>query len=637
MIWNPLYEVTALIMISLFLVFYHIQRRLPTRKNRLFSAMMMVEMVCIISDLIASWISSYYQKYTNFSLQFWNTVYFLSIISVYYLFHVYCNYLVQETTGKYKRIFWPSHIPMWILFTLMLSNPFTKLFFSVDNQTGYNREILHPYFLTPTLLFFNFISLIIVIKNFKKLSRKSRNSLLFYIFITTAGAVAQGYFFPFVLLVNTSLTCGMAVLFLSSQNPVYDANMKTHVFTDTAFDRFVSEEINLRRKIKYVGFSFQNYKGIVAVYGQDNVNNFLLDVGRFLEINFHHIPFFYMHMGRFICVLKEREDEAALINKITETFSLPWKIGSDDVIVKTHLVSMGQNEYIDNGTKVMFVMNYALDEVHENTKGKVISVDKKLVGEVRNFHKIRRILHETISKDDLHVFYQPIFDNQEGKVTSAEALVRIIDPELGIISPDIFIPLAEEDETILYLGMQVFRKVCRFIKEHDMDALGLKYIEVNLSPVQCMYKGLAEDLIKTACEFNVDLSYINFEITESSMINLMDVADVMSTLIMAGASFSLDDYGTGFSNLINVLGLPLKIIKIDKSIVKGYFEAKKNVLPKIINMFIDEQFDVLAEGVETEIMQQGVSEMGCRYTQGFHYSKPLAEDDFLAYLIAMKS
>ena len=121
------------------------------------------------------------------------------------------------------------------------------------------------------------------------------------------------------------------------------------------------------------------------------------------------------------------------------------------------------------------------------------------------------------------MYYQPIYDVHTGRFHSAEALVRIIDPEYGLISPTIFIPAAETEGFIIPIGDMVLDQVFRFISEHDLDALGLSCIEINLSVAQCMERSLPEKIRKLQQKYGVDPNQINLEITETTFENISEI------------------------------------------------------------------------------------------------------------------
>ena len=154
------------------------------------------------------------------------------------------------------------------------------------------------------------------------------------------------------------------------------------------------------------------------------------------------------------------------------------------------------------------------------------------------------------SEERIEVFYQPIYSTREHRFVSAEALVRMRDTEGKLVPPAAFISVAERNGKILQLGEIVFDKVCRFFTEQHLEQYGLHYIEVNLSVVQCSYKQLADDYISIMEKYRINPGYINLEITESaSMSAKKTLLGNMQRLMEYGVHFSLDDFGTGQSNL----------------------------------------------------------------------------------------
>ncbi|MBP5358603.1 MAG: EAL domain-containing protein [Treponema sp.] len=244
------------------------------------------------------------------------------------------------------------------------------------------------------------------------------------------------------------------------------------------------------------------------------------------------------------------------------------------------------------------------------------------------------ILTRAIKNNALEVYYQPIYSVREKRFVSAEALIRLKDPEYGFVSPGIFIPAAEKNGMILAIGDFVLREVFKFIAEEDLDLLGLSYIEINLSVSQCIKRDLPEKIFRLQEEFNIKPEKVNFEITETAYENSKDVmADNLRQLSAAGYKISLDDYGTGYSNMQRVLKIPLQIIKIDKSLVDYMNSGKgKSIVKNTIRMMQDIGLELVVEGVETKEILDYLIQMNADYIQGFYFSKPLPKKEFLEFI-----
>jgi EAL domain-containing protein (putative c-di-GMP-specific phosphodiesterase class I) len=209
------------------------------------------------------------------------------------------------------------------------------------------------------------------------------------------------------------------------------------------------------------------------------------------------------------------------------------------------------------------------------------------------------------------------------------------DDKLGFVSPEEFIKVAEQTGLISQIGEIVFKKVCAFISENDPMQYGLDYIEVNLSTIQCMDPDLYDSFIRIMKKYHVPASAINFEITESAMIqNVTAMEDVTGKFRQDGFNFSLDDFGTGNSNFSYLIRYPFKLIKIDKSFLWNSEKNHKNaiVLKNMLELIKDLGKDTVVEGVETAAQRDMLRADGVRYLQGYFYSKPVPPDDFLKYL-----
>ncbi|MBQ6255695.1 MAG: EAL domain-containing protein, partial [Clostridia bacterium] len=229
---------------------------------------------------------------------------------------------------------------------------------------------------------------------------------------------------------------------------------------------------------------------------------------------------------------------------------------------------------------------------------------------------------------------QPIYDVRSGGFHSAEALARIIDPEYGVISPAIFIPAAESEGFMIPVGDRVLDQVFRFAAEHDLDALGLACIEVNLSVAQCMESNLPEKFRALRQKYGVDPGRINLEITETTFENISEIMlENIGELIRMGYSFALDDYGIGYSSIQRINRIPLNLIKIDKSMLdEVHSENGRKILEYTMRMMQSIDKQVVAEGAETRDAVELLKSMSCDYIQGFYFSKPLPEDKFIRYI-----
>ena len=182
-------------------------------------------------------------------------------------------------------------------------------------------------------------------------------------------------------------------------------------------------------------------------------------------------------------------------------------------------------------------------------------------------------------------------------------------------------------------------QVCEFIGSTEYAQLDLDYIEINLSPAQCMENDLAKNMIDIMDKNHVQPEQVNLEITESASGELQNsVMDNITALHNAGINFSLDDFGTGYSNMTRIAALPFRIIKLDKTFTK--IDDNPNliiVLENVIKMIKALNMKVVVEGIETKELVDIFSDMDCEYIQGYYYSKPLPKKEFIKFILSQKA
>ncbi|WP_255210812.1 putative bifunctional diguanylate cyclase/phosphodiesterase [Methylogaea oryzae] len=222
-----------------------------------------------------------------------------------------------------------------------------------------------------------------------------------------------------------------------------------------------------------------------------------------------------------------------------------------------------------------------------------------------------------------------------GRLVGAEALIRWRHPERGLVMPDEFIPIAEENGLILPIGEWVLRQVCRQIRAWLGDGLPPLTIAVNLSARQFRQEDLVERIRGIVEEFAVDPACIELEITESTAMEQADITvELFRALRAAGFCIAIDDFGTGYSSLSYLRRFPVDRLKIDRSFVLDIADDPNDaaIAHAVIKMAASLGLKVVAEGVETDAQRQFLQERGCDYLQGYWYGKPMDAEAFAAFV-----
>lgn len=632
MLWAPYFEYVALAILCVQYVFYRSQRFLPMMSNIIFVRTLYIEIVVVCLDIAASFTSSRYAQHSLWLLYFFNEAYFFILFLFINELALYCRTLAQSRARVQIRYGITYRAPIIFAAALTFTTHWTGFLFQITPQNGYARgSLYYPVFTACLIYYISFIACYLY-RYRKHIPSGMMKGIVACLIAVYTGFIAQVYFFGYVLLINVFSSLGLLILCLSLQNPAHDQDSRSGLYNIGSFSAYTEELARQGKDYSCIGFTFGSYQTFISTSGMEAKEHFLSAIGRILSSQYAEYPSFYFQNGEFVLVSEKKKDMNQLLEDLRKRLADWWKSETDAAAADIHFVLLKEEAVKKTEGNAADCLRLAFAEIHDDDKQEVMTIDDDLIQRLKDYQTARNLLTKAIVNHDVQVYYQPIYDNETHRIVSAEALARIPDGKGGVIYPDLFIPMAEKDGLILELGMQVFEKVCTFISTHDMDALGIQYININLSPIQCMHSSLAQDLLETAQHFHVDMHRINLEITGSSMMDIDLLNEIMQKLIQAGSSFSLDDYGTGFSNLINVLSLPFRTVKIDKSIAWAYFDGTDNVLPEIIWMFQNKHLHILVEGVETELMAQKLAEMHCQYEQGYYYSRPVPEDQFLQYL-----
>ena len=249
--------------------------------------------------------------------------------------------------------------------------------------------------------------------------------------------------------------------------------------------------------------------------------------------------------------------------------------------------------------------------------------------------ELEKDLGEALPRDQLYLVYQPQIRYSDHRVVGVEALLRWKHPVHGMIAPDVFIPLAEKNASIIAIGEWVLDRACHQLREWHVQGLGELRMAVNLSTVQLHHAGLPRMVNTLLQRYRLPAHSLELEVTETSLMEDINIAaEHLLSLRHCGALIAIDDFGTGYSSLNYLKTLPLDKIKIDKSFVQDLNEADDDatIVRTIIQLGHNLGMQVIAEGVETLEQEAYVIREGCHEGQGYLYSKPLNAGEMSLYL-----
>lgn len=308
-------------------------------------------------------------------------------------------------------------------------------------------------------------------------------------------------------------------------------------------------------------------------------------------------------------------------NKLHISYQLTHKI----IVVKSNSICKDLNDYIEVCNLVLNKMSYSFYEVTEK------DLDRFSKGII-----IKRELADIELKGDLDdsrvkVFCQPILDIDKKVFTTAESLMRLELDGLGIVYPDLFIPIAESEGKIHTLTLIILNKVCQFIEKNPE----ITRVSVNFSMYEITKSGFYNDIIRVVSKYNIDYTKLGFEVTESLEADDFDtITEVLTKFSKLGIKLYLDDFGTGYSNIEHITKLPIDIIKFDRSLViaSGEDDMSNFMVGSLSNMFDIIGYNILYEGIENKSDQDRCISMKACYLQGYRYSRPIPIEELPKFI-----
>ena len=333
--------------------------------------------------------------------------------------------------------------------------------------------------------------------------------------------------------------------------------------------------------------------------------------------------------------IRHVDEVAIIVERILEAVNEPIRIQQDEVVTSA---SIGVTIYPFDDVEIEHLMSNAdaaMYRAKEGGRNNYVFYTADMNTSNTDKLAMERKLRQALNEDEYHLYYQPIVDLRTGTVFASEALLRWDSKEYGLVSPGRFIPILEDSGMIGIVGEWVLKTACR--KNREWQEMGYPPIQVsvNVSLYQFRQMNFVDTVREALDEVGLDPKYLKLELTESMLMDSTDASvRKLEALRALGVSIAADDFGTGYSSLSYLKRLPIDTLKIDRSFVTDVHKSSDSaaIVTAIIALAYSLRLNVIAEGVEEIQEMNFISALGCHLIQGFYFSKPLTESDFIALL-----
>ncbi len=393
-------------------------------------------------------------------------------------------------------------------------------------------------------------------------------------------------------------------------------------------------------KLNYIILDLNEFKKVNDFHGHEFGDKLLLKIKRKLIKTLPEKYSLFHFGGDEFGILSEQADseeaEIKLVNKILDIFNEPIEVNNHYIYSSASLGIVSYPDQADTGAELIKNGEIAMYNAKEKGNNSYKFYQKDMEKKIKDYLQLEKELRQAIKNKEFELFYQPLFDIENDKITTLEALIRWKKSDGSYVSPINFIPFAEETGLITEIGQWVFQEACRQKQEWVEKGFNNFSISINISAKELDDANFYDNLVEEINNNNINCKEIELEITESDVMkNLNKNIKILEKLRNHGIKVSLDDFGTGYSSLNYLRKMPIDNIKIDRSFINNIStsQKEKKILTTIIELSKIIGLNVTIEGIEGEDQLQFIKDKKCDRVQGYLLARPAPAAEIENYLI----
>ena len=632
-LFDSSFYITGFLICLCCLIYTRIQGHVGRTHNHFFIFLLFDVMVnalaCTINDFTTplagtDTVAAFFQDAAAF-------LYFFTHSALGPMFYVYLVY----TTGsiyihrRKKRRFAMIMVPFLLMELAVIANFRNHWLYYLDADRIYHRQN-GMYLIYIFSAYYFGLAIIESLRYWRSETRRRRSGMMYMLVITMIGVLVQMIWPQLeVEIFAESLALLGVMLFIEDEDDRIDATC--HLYNRVALIQDLNGMFMMKQSFDLIVVHIYNPEMLNKVTGNVTTDELPNTVGNYLKNLNRHYEVYRISLNSF-ALKNVRADEAKnaeMPELIQKRFAKPWEYEGVEILLNALVM---QSSYPGEIKSV--------EDVYRMTDASpgVIPETKILRGHELDYlsreAEISLALRRGFREHSYEVVYQPVYFLENMSIHAAEALIRLHDEKLGDIPPAEFIPIAERDGIIDEIGKFVLEEACMFLSSGLPGQMGIEYISVNLSVVQCMRSGFAAFAKDLAARYDIAPSLVSFEIKESTAVGDQPILlNAIRSLRNYGFRFSMDSYGTGFSDMHALYALDFDLIKIDRSILNRAEDSVGHiVLESCIRMIREMKRRILVEGVETKEQIEMLKKLEVDYVQGYYSSRPITKNELLGIL-----
>ena len=639
------FDFAALAIFILMILFVFLRRLNRTSSSKVFLLLMMVSMLAAVVEICACQVQKYYYDLNIVSFDTDKHLLLSSLFAMDYLLRytitfTYLIYMLIYTKSMLyivkRKIFYVIFLVPYVLCSIMMIlSAFFPIVFKLDT-TGSEvilTETFVIYILMTMEMYYGLIIILHLVKNYKTFKKSQFISLILIIPAIVIGTILR-YIYKDLYIDLLFIGLGALTIVQTVESPDLLLDSRTGLSSNKQFNLLMKRRYIYNTETNVILLNIINYSDILHKLGYENFDAYLKHFSGLLNNKYKSkmstYTAYYLGDGLFGIIFYDvigiRDLCDQMYNDLTNVI---FKNIDFKATIGLCLINSGK-DFNNYNSFIEFVDNF-----HDNIlSGVTIYSDIKNDRDFLIKYNMESILDDAIKYNRFKVYYQPIYNVETKAFSGAEALSRIDDPTYGIIYPGSFIYYAETNGYISTIDLNVIENVMKFLKSINLEEYKLNQVSINLSLADFNTIDFVDKVLDLKKKYNFDPSLVLFEITETNTIGDKNYYfDKIDELKSNGFDFILDDYGVGYSNLERFAKSPIDFVKIDRELVKlSNNKMMKDILNTTFNMIHELDRKSVIEGIETREELSEFLKYNCNYVQGFFFSKPIPEDEFLAFL-----
>ncbi len=627
--YNLNFDYAASILGMILLAIYYIRPKLYDMSARIFQILVACVLFACASEIISTTVNGHLIELP---------IVIRKIISVTYLTSlnacalIHYRYVIELTKNRKNLLFLKGVFRVGVVLLGLIAGIlfFTNWIIYFDKMGAYQHGKLFV-LLFLYAGFFVLNSALFMVRIRKNLNTLQKVSVLFFA-CSMISAFLMIYVFGMDNLLIFFTVLYLFLIYVSLQNPEYYVDSEIGCYNKEAFLKVCEEKLASSQKFTVLSFTANGTDYVNQVFGMDAGLELQKSIAEYYISNFHFSRLFHIEGNHFVYITSHslKYIEAAY-EKTWDFFHEPYPFRNTTISLHPRGAAILIPSVAETAKDILAAVFFSKNKELNNEGRDLFYLSSEYMkAKIRKEHVVH-VLKEKIRKKDFELRFMPVFSNETKMLVGVEVLGRARDDEGHLIYPEEYISIAEEMGVIHEIDQIIFEKVCSLLAKLNKSKHSFQTVQINLSSID-MPKSDLSKYVEFIDFFQIPPGIINFEVKESACIeSRKELIHNMRILREKGCTFSIDNYGSGFSNMVELMNMRFDMVKIDRSILHEAAIRKEArcVYESIVEMSKNMGYIVQATGIETRNEMHLIESMEVDYVQGFMISEPLTYEELM--------